>query len=186
MFMGPCIVIIFWYVSNKMQCYAVYFIWKLLYMFRVAPSTIIRSANNCIYSIWYPAVIAVCCYCGRVWTGLSGCAGLSAVGGVRHPQHTLTSSNSSTIAADSNNGGTPDAVDTVVCTPDDGWWYHLKCVEQFADKINCVMLHLVGYILEYFSRMLVSTDISIRCHNSENLTQSRVGGGSGALQPRCT
>jgi hypothetical protein len=35
-----------------MQRYTVYFIWKLLYMFRVAPSPIIRSAN-CIYSIWY-------------------------------------------------------------------------------------------------------------------------------------
>ena len=43
----------------------------------------------------------------------------------------------------------PDAVDTVVCAPDDGWRYHLKHVEQFPDKINCVTLHLVGYILEY-------------------------------------
>ena len=25
----------------------------------------------------------------------------------------------------------PDAVDTVVCIPDDGWWYHPKHVEQF-------------------------------------------------------
>jgi len=25
----------------------------------------------------------------------------------------------------------------------------LKNVEQFPDKINCVTLHLVGYILEY-------------------------------------
>jgi len=31
----------------------VYFIWKLLYMFRVVPPPIIRSACNCIYSIWY-------------------------------------------------------------------------------------------------------------------------------------
>jgi hypothetical protein len=45
--------------------------------------------------------------------------------------------------------GTPDAVDTVVCAPDDGWKYHLKHLEQFPDKINCVTLHLVGYILEY-------------------------------------
>jgi hypothetical protein len=44
----------------------------------------------------------------------------------------------------------PDAVDTVVCPPDDGWWYHPKLVEQFPDKINCVKLHLVGYILEYY------------------------------------
>ena len=27
----------------------------------------------------------------------------------------------------------PDAVDTVVCTPDNGWKYHLKHVEQFPD-----------------------------------------------------
>ena len=44
----------------------------------------------------------------------------------------------------------PDAVDTVVCAPDDGWRYHPKHVEQFPDKINCVTLHLVGYILEYY------------------------------------
>ena len=36
-----------------MQHYTVYFTWKLPYMFRVVPSHIIRSANNCIYSIWY-------------------------------------------------------------------------------------------------------------------------------------
>ena len=35
-----------------MQRYTVYLIWKLLYMFRVVPSPIIRSANNCIYSIY--------------------------------------------------------------------------------------------------------------------------------------
>jgi hypothetical protein len=44
----------------------------------------------------------------------------------------------------------PDAVDTVVCAPDDGWWYHPKYVEHFPDKINCVTLHLVGCILEYY------------------------------------
>ena len=43
----------------------------------------------------------------------------------------------------------PDVVDTVVCAPDDGWWYHPKHVEQFLDKINCVTLYPVGYILEY-------------------------------------
>jgi hypothetical protein len=36
-----------------MQHCTVYFIWKLLYMFGVVPSPIIRSTNNCIYSIWY-------------------------------------------------------------------------------------------------------------------------------------
>jgi hypothetical protein len=41
------------------------------------------------------------------------------------------------------------AVDTVFCAPDDGWRYHQKYVKQFPDKINCIMLHLFGYILEY-------------------------------------
>ena len=35
-------------MSNKMQRYTVYFIWKLLYKFRVVSPPIIRSANN-----WY-------------------------------------------------------------------------------------------------------------------------------------
>jgi len=43
----------FQYVSKKMQLYTVYFIWKLLYMFRVVYPPIIKSANICIYSIWY-------------------------------------------------------------------------------------------------------------------------------------
>jgi hypothetical protein len=34
--MGPCIVRKFQYISNKIR-FTVYFIWKLLYMFRVVP-----------------------------------------------------------------------------------------------------------------------------------------------------
>jgi len=52
-FMGPCIVSIFQYMSNKIQRYTVYFIWKLLYVFRVVRPPIIRRAYNYIYSIWY-------------------------------------------------------------------------------------------------------------------------------------
>jgi hypothetical protein len=44
---------IFQYISNRMQRYTVYFIRKLLYMFRAVPPPIIRSANNCVYSIWH-------------------------------------------------------------------------------------------------------------------------------------
>ena len=44
----------------------------------------------------------------------------------------------------------PDAVGTVICAPDDGWWYHPKHVEEFPNKINCVTLNLIGYILEQF------------------------------------
>jgi len=36
-----------------MQHYTVYFIWKLLYMFRVVLPPIIRSVNKCICSSWY-------------------------------------------------------------------------------------------------------------------------------------
>jgi len=64
-----------------MQRYTVYFIWKLLYMFRVVQSPITRSAKQ----LYLQHLVFVC-----------------VVGGVRDPQHTQTSSNSSTIAADSN------------------------------------------------------------------------------------
>jgi hypothetical protein len=52
----------------------------------------------------------------------------------------------------------PDAVDTVVWAPDDELWYHPKHVEQFPDKINCVTLHLFGYILESFYVVLTLSD----------------------------
>ena len=120
-----------------MQCYKVYFIWELLYMFRMVPSPIIRSANNCIYSIWYLPY----CYCyllllWRSWNWFLVCCGWRTY-----------------------------AIDTVVCAPDDGWWYHPKNVEQFPDKINCVTLHLVGYILEYWYTCLNAKSKFISCEN---------------------
>jgi len=47
-------------------------------------------------------VTVICCYRGRVGTGLS----VLWVAVVRHPQHTQISSNSSTIATDNSNGMT--------------------------------------------------------------------------------
>jgi len=58
---------------------------------------IIRSANNCIYSIW--DLSHRCCYLPLSWFEC-------AVGVVRHTQHTQISSNNSTIAANNNNGVT--------------------------------------------------------------------------------
>jgi hypothetical protein len=78
------------------------YIWKLLYMFRVVLPPIIRSANNCIYSIWY--LSHRYCYLPLSWK--------TAI----------------TVWQ------VPEAVYTVVCTPDDGWWYHPKHVEQFPGK----------------------------------------------------
>jgi hypothetical protein len=46
-------------------------------------------------------------------------------------------------------------VDTVVFPPDIGWWYRPKHAEQFPDKIDCVTLHLVGYIFEYSQKSLI-------------------------------
>jgi len=70
----------FKYISNKMQRYTVYFIWKLLYMFRVVPPPILRSANNCIYSIWY--LSHRYCYLPLSWKSCNWFE--CAVGGVRH------------------------------------------------------------------------------------------------------
>ena len=55
------------------------------------------------------------------------------------------------IAAGSSNGVTNRRCCRYSCSaPDDGWRHHLKHVEQFPDKISCVKLHLVGYVLEYY------------------------------------
>ena len=85
--MVPCIVIIFQYISNKMQRYTVYFIWKLLYMFRVVPPSNIRSANNCIYNIWY--LSHRYCYLPLSWKSWNWFEG--AVGGVLYTQQWFTS-----------------------------------------------------------------------------------------------
>jgi len=53
MFMGPCIVSIFQYISNKIQRYTVYLYLETALHVRVVLPPIIRSAYNCIYSIWY-------------------------------------------------------------------------------------------------------------------------------------
>jgi hypothetical protein len=77
-----------------MQSYTAYFIWKPLYMFRVVPS--VQTTVSTISGI-YHTVIGIRRYRGRVGTGLS-------VLWVAYA--TQTGSNSSTIAADSNNGVT--------------------------------------------------------------------------------
>jgi hypothetical protein len=60
------------------------YIWKLLYMFRVILPPIIRSAYNCIYSIWY--LSHRYCYLPLSWKSWNRFE--CAVGGVRHPQRT--------------------------------------------------------------------------------------------------
>ena len=50
-------------------------------------------------------------------------------------------------------GQIPDAVDTVVCAPDDGWKYHTKHVEQFPD-INKLYNVASCWIYEYIGILL--------------------------------
>jgi hypothetical protein len=47
----------------------------------------------------------------------------------------------------------PDAVDKVVCAPDDGWKYHPKHVEQFLD-INKLCDVASCWIYEYIGILL--------------------------------
>jgi hypothetical protein len=47
----------------------------------------------------------------------------------------------------------PDAVDTVVCAPDDGWNYHPKHIEQFPD-INELCDVASCWIYEYIRILL--------------------------------
>jgi len=72
-FSGPCIVNLFLliYFQRDATLHSLFISGKLLYMFRVVSSPIIRSTYNCIYSIWYLLTIAaICLYCGRVGAGL--------------------------------------------------------------------------------------------------------------------
>jgi hypothetical protein len=91
-FMGPCIVSLFQYISNKMQRYTFY-----LYL-----ETALHDSGGTFTH-----------HQERIQLYLQHLVFECAVGGVRHPQHTQahskhtqTGSNSSTIAADISNGVT--------------------------------------------------------------------------------
>jgi hypothetical protein len=84
---------------------------------RVMPSPIIRSANNCTYSIWHLSHRYY--YLPLSWKSWDRFE--CAVGGVRHPQHTQTSSNTSTIVAGSSNGVTNTRCCRYNCLP--SWWW---------------------------------------------------------------
>ena len=81
----------FWiYFQRDATLHSLFISGKLLYMFQVVSSPIIRSTYNCIYSIWYFLNITVIClYCGRVGAGLSVVWELYR--SVQFPHHTQTS-----------------------------------------------------------------------------------------------
>ena len=60
------------YFQRDATLHSLFISGKLLYVFRLVSSPIIRSTYNCIYSIWYFLNITVIClYCGRVGARLS-------------------------------------------------------------------------------------------------------------------
>ena len=72
-FRGPCVISTFVLICFRdATLHSLFISRKLLYLFRVVSSPIIRSTYNFIYRIWYLLTItAICLYCGRVGAGLS-------------------------------------------------------------------------------------------------------------------
>jgi hypothetical protein len=68
------------YIQQDCNVTQFIYIWKLLYMFRVALPPIIRSAYNCIYSIW--DLSHRYCYLPLSWKSWNRFE--CAVGGVQH------------------------------------------------------------------------------------------------------
>jgi len=83
-------------------------------MLRVVSPPIIRSTYNCIYSIWYLSYRY--CYLPLSW---------------RSWKAVPTPPRKRQIAVTVLQ--VPDAADTVVSAPDDGWKYHPKHVQQFPE-----------------------------------------------------
>jgi hypothetical protein len=62
----------------------------------------------------------------------------------------------------------PDAVDTVVCAPDDGWRYHPKHVEQFSDinklcNVASCWIYIGAKLSVCFNVHLFSLTLSASC-----------------------
>jgi hypothetical protein len=107
-FMGPCIVSIFQYISNKKQRYTVYVYLETALHVSGGTSTHYEERIQ----LYLQHLVFV--------TPLLLSADI-AVGAVRHPQYTQTGSNSSTIAADSSNGVTITRCCRYSCIR--SWWW---------------------------------------------------------------
>jgi len=56
----------------------------------------------------------------------------------------------------------PGAVGTVICAPDDGWRNHPKYVEQFTDKMNCIIASCWTFIDIVNMRKYIQRFLNIR------------------------
>jgi hypothetical protein len=99
-FMGQCIISIFQYITNKMQRYTVNLYLETALHVPGGTSTHHQERIQ-LYLQQLVFVTPSLQSAATSWNRLE-----CAVGGLRHPQHTQTSSNPSTIAADSSNGVT--------------------------------------------------------------------------------
>jgi hypothetical protein len=100
--MGPCILSIFQYISNKVQRYTVY-----LYLetaLHISGGTSTHHQERRQLYLQHLVFVTPLLLSAAIVKELEQFE--CAVGGVRHPQHTQTFSNSFTIAADSSNGVT--------------------------------------------------------------------------------
>jgi hypothetical protein len=98
--MDPCIISIFEYITKKMQRYTVY-----LYLepaLHVLGGTSTYHQERIQLYLQHLYLSHRYCYLPLSWKSWNRFEW--AVGGVRHPQRTQTSSNSSTITADISNG----------------------------------------------------------------------------------
>ena len=101
---------------------SIYYSASSLYMFRVSTTPIIRSTQNCNYSL-------------RYWSYF--CAATSLQRGQAWPRWSLAT-------LDRGSCTVPEAVVTVLCTPDDGCGWHPKHVEwtcRIIYRLLCVASH---------------------------------------------
>jgi hypothetical protein len=117
-------------ISNKMQRYTVYLYVETALHVSGGNSTHHQERISCTYRIWY--LSHRYCYLSLSWKSWDRFA--CAVGGVRHPQHTQTGSNSSTIAADNGN----DVTNTRCCRY--SCMRSLWCVELPPETCRAVLI----------------------------------------------
>src|SRR5215475_1703320 len=119
-------------------------------MFRVVLPPIIRAHTTISTASGICHTVTAICRCrGRVGTGLSVLWVAYATHSTLKPVPTLPRQRQIAVTVCQ----IPDAVDTVVCAPDDGWEYHPKHVEQFPD-INKLCNVASCWIYEYIGILL--------------------------------
>ena len=128
-----------WYISNKMQRYTVYFFLETALHVSGGISTHHQELSIFQYISNKTQRYTVYLF---LETALHVSGGIST----HHQEH---------IQVAVTVWQVPDAVDTVVFTPDDGWRYHPKHVEQFTD-IN--KLCNVAFCWIYFGIYLAPDD----------------------------